>query len=114
MNPCNLCLESASRVVGQPWNDPLFETRNFAALPSVGALVEGWLLLVPKRHFISFGALPDSMLGEMQAFKELVCSVLTACYGPVRRIRTGIVKLTKSSSIDPPDIGLQPVSNPPC
>ncbi len=26
----------------------------------------------------------------------------------------GIVKLTKSSSIDPQDIGLQPVSNPPC
>ena len=28
--------------------------------------------------------------------------------------RTGIVKLTKSSSIDPQDIGLQPVANPPC
>ena len=29
-------------------------------------------------------------------------------------IQDGIVKLTKSSSIDPQDIGLQPVSNPPC
>ena len=28
--------------------------------------------------------------------------------------RTGIVKLTKSSSIDPQDTGLQPVANPPC
>ena len=27
---------------------------------------------------------------------------------------TGIVKLTKSSSIDPQDTGLQPVANPPC
>ena len=26
----------------------------------------------------------------------------------------GIVKLTKSSSIDPQDTGLQPVANPPC
>ena len=28
--------------------------------------------------------------------------------------REGIVKLTKGSLIDPQDIGLQPVSNPPC
>ena len=30
------------------------------------------------------------------------------------RPMTGIVKLTKSSAIDPQDIELQPVSNPPC
>ena len=30
------------------------------------------------------------------------------------RALTGIVKLTKSSSIDPQDTGLQPVVNPPC
>ena len=32
----------------------------------------------------------------------------------IQRLYAGIVKLTKSSSIDPQDIGLQPVSNPPC
>lgn len=69
MNTCKLCLES-SEVVRQPWNDPLFETQNFIALPSVGALLEGWLLLVPKRHFILLGALPDLMLVEMQEFKD--------------------------------------------
>ena len=31
-----------------------------------------------------------------------------------QRERQGIVKLTKSSSIDPQDTGLQPVANPPC
>ena len=30
------------------------------------------------------------------------------------RVPEGIVKLTKGSSIDPQDIALQPVSNPPC
>ena len=89
MNPCNLCLGPTSGVFGQPWNEPLFETRNFVALPSVGALVEGWLLLVPKRHFISLGALPDSMFSEMQDFKELLCSVLMACYGTVSAFEHG-------------------------
>ena len=83
MNRCNLCFGPTSRVFGQPWNEPLFETRNFVALPSIGALVEGWLLLVPKRHFVSLGALPDSMFSEMQDFKELLCSVLMASYGRV-------------------------------
>ena len=32
----------------------------------------------------------------------------------VRGIPNGMVKLTKSSSIDPQDIWLQPVANPPC
>ena len=82
MSACNLCLRSTLGV-GQPWNDPLFETQNFVALPSVGALVEGWLLLLPKRHFISLGALPDSMLNEMHAFKEFLSSVVVACYGTV-------------------------------
>ena len=34
--------------------------------------------------------------------------------GVVSNWRDGIVKLTKSSSIDPQDTGLQPVANPPC
>ena len=88
MNDCSLCL--GSRVgVRKPWNDPLFETRNFVALPSIGALVEGWLLLVPKRHFISLGELPDSMLSEMQDFKEFLCSILVACYGTVSAFEHG-------------------------
>ena len=82
MSACRLCLGSDLRV-GQPWNDPLFETQNFVALPTIGALVEGWILLVPKHHFISFGALPESMLNEMQTFKEFLCSVVKACYGTV-------------------------------
>ena len=88
MNACNLCL-GPTLGVEQPWNNPLFETRNFVALPSVGALVEGWLLLVPKRHFISLGALPDPMLNEMQDFKEFLCSILMACYGTVSAFEHG-------------------------
>ncbi len=89
MNVCKLCLESTSDEVTQPWNVPLFESENFVALPSLGALVEGWLLLAPKRHIISLGALPESMFAEMQEFKEFLCSVLNACYGAVTAFEHG-------------------------
>ena len=95
MTTCNLCLGNPTGVV-RPWNEPLFESRNFVALPSLGALVEGWLLLVPKRHFISLGALPDSMLDEMQAFKQFLCSVLTACYGTVSAFEHGPSAATRA------------------
>lgn len=89
MGACKLCSELESRTSAKVWNEPLFESPNFVALPSVGALVEGWVLLVPKRHFISFGVVPGSMLAEMNEFKEFVCSVLGQCYGTVAAFEHG-------------------------
>jgi diadenosine tetraphosphate (Ap4A) HIT family hydrolase len=89
MNICRLCPELATNASVKAWNTPLFESLNFVALPSVGALVEGWLLLAPKRHFISLGALPDPLLPEMGEFKEFLCSVLTQCYGTVTAFEHG-------------------------
>jgi ATP adenylyltransferase len=111
MDACNLCLESSSGAVGQPWNDPLFETENFVALPSIGALVEGWLLLVPKLHLISLGALPDSVLTEMQEFKTHLSSVLAACYGTVSAFEHGpsAVRRAVGCSVDHAHLHLVPV-----
>ena len=89
MNTCRLCSELAPCAFVKAWNTPLFESLNFVALPSVGALVEGWLLLAPKRHFISLGALPNPLLAEVGEFKEFVCSVLTQCYGTVSAFEHG-------------------------
>ena len=41
-------------------------------------------------------------------------AVVTADTGSAPMRGNGIVKLTKSSSINPQDTGLQPVANPPC
>lgn len=87
MNTCKLCSELESRT--SVWNQPLFESPNFVALPSLGALVEGWLLLVPKRHFISFGAIPSSMHPEINEFKGYLCAMLRQCYGTVAAFEHG-------------------------
>jgi diadenosine tetraphosphate (Ap4A) HIT family hydrolase len=89
MKDCRLCSQLAPQETAREWNRPLFESLNFVALPSVGALVEGWLLLVPKRHFISLGGLPGSLLAEFGEFKELLCSVLGQCYGTVSAFEHG-------------------------
>jgi ATP adenylyltransferase len=85
MNTCRLCCADST----EPWNVPLIESPNFMVFPSLGALVEGWVLLVPKQHFLSIGALPDSLISEMQQLKETVCRQLQQNYGTVSAFEHG-------------------------
>jgi ATP adenylyltransferase len=39
------------------YNRPLFETDNFKVIPTLGSLVPGWLMIVPKKFHISYGAI---------------------------------------------------------
>ena len=50
----------------------------------------------------------DESFGQRNGFPTRAAPIAIRDYAP------GIVKLTKSSSIDPQDTGLQPVVNPPC
>jgi ATP adenylyltransferase len=84
MNDCTLCAELATRSSRASWNQPLIETKNFVVLPSLGALVEGWLLILPKRHVISMGALPIHLREEAEELERSTRTLLKARYG--RRI----------------------------
>ncbi len=44
------------------YNAPLFETENFKVIPSLGSLIPGWLMIVPKEYYISMGAIMNSNL----------------------------------------------------
>lgn len=81
MSICALCDGLNATVQRRDWNEPLFETPNFVVLPSLGALVEGWILVVPKRHAIAVGALADPLVSELQEVKTKVASALGAHYG---------------------------------
>ena len=48
------------------YNVRLYETENFAVIPSLGSIVEGWLLIIPKKHYLSYGYLSSEEL-----YKEL-------------------------------------------
>lgn len=79
MRTCQLCPSQSAK----PWNVPLAQSANFRVLVSLGALVEGWVLLVPNEHFLSMGAVPPRLIPELRALKELVCGRLESIYGPV-------------------------------
>jgi len=112
MNNCGLCLHSRHQGSVEVWNKPLFESRNFIALPSLGALVEGWLLLLPKDHFICMGALPNQMAAELQEMKIMICSVLRKNYGEICLFEHGPSKPNGNvgCSVDHAHVHIVPIS----
>lgn len=77
--PCALCSSIAEPRTH--WDQPVFESQSFVAVPSLGSLVEGWLLVVPRQHFISIGALTPALLEEFTHFKQDVSARLSSLYG---------------------------------
>lgn len=58
----------------------LHETPNFLVFPSVGPLVEGHLLIVPKKHCYSIAGLPPDFYEELEALVKSVGQLLTKEY----------------------------------
>jgi len=83
MDDCRLCAEIQGGGQTKIWNRPLFESENFLVLPSLGALVEGWLLLLPKTHHVCVGAMTDDLMREMYSIKGTVGSLLEKRYGSI-------------------------------
>ena len=43
----------------------ILETKNFAIIPSIGALNESHIMICPKEHFISFSSIPYNLNNEL-------------------------------------------------
>ena len=74
---------SRSPIEDEPWDEILFESENFIALPTRGSLVEGWLLIVPRVHAFCVGSFSPEMLAEFGLFRREVQGVLETIYGPI-------------------------------
>jgi ATP adenylyltransferase len=81
MSDCCFCSNLVSAGRDETWNHPLLESRNFLVFPSLGSLIEGWLLVVPKEHYISMGALSADLVGEMEQVKNRLIATLSQQYG---------------------------------
>jgi len=60
----------------------LFRSNNFAVIPSLGQIVESYLLVLPIKHFKAVGDLPGHYLDEFVAVCQCVGKVLKDQYGP--------------------------------
>jgi ATP adenylyltransferase len=67
--------------VEHPWDEVLFDSPNFAVVPTVGAIVEGWLLIVTKQHALCMGAIDSRHYSELNSIKEFATKLIIEQYG---------------------------------
>ena len=82
MSVCRFCsIANKGDFLQKPENKIIAETNDYFAISSVGALVEGWTLIVPKKHCCSMKALYSEK--QFAEFTSNVIEALEKCYGPV-------------------------------
>lgn len=81
------------------YNRVLFESDNFIVIPSLGSLVPGWLLAIPRHYTLNLSQLCDNELQELDSLalecelklkKKFQCEVVRFEHGPkVTRSKVG-------------------------
>ncbi|MFH1637696.1 MAG: hypothetical protein ABIB71_04710 [Candidatus Woesearchaeota archaeon] len=59
----------------------LCEKGNFVVFPSLGQIVEGYLLIASKKHYNGMGEVPKSLYPELESVCKKVREVLSNTYG---------------------------------
>src|SRR5581483_7342303 len=80
MIDCTFCAELKMGSDCALWNQPLAETENFVVVPSLGSLVQGWVLIVPKNHSLSLGAMHIGFRKEIDTLEKRIKESLHAQY----------------------------------
>jgi diadenosine tetraphosphate (Ap4A) HIT family hydrolase len=59
----------------------IFQTSNFAVIPTIGQIVEGHILILPFKHYTSIGGLPCSEISELENLLNFVKGTILSSYG---------------------------------
>jgi len=79
---CVFCIaRDDPELMDEVENSVLYETDHFFVVPTLGAFVEGYLLICSKCHFDNFFSLPEFMEKEFKLLKRKVSEVLEENYG---------------------------------
>lgn len=85
---CRFCRIAAGEAQ-RAEDAPVFESPNYVVVPSVGSLVPGWLLVVPRRHQLNFSRLYRDP--EASAMRRAVVGEVSDTFGgPVRMFEHGV------------------------
>jgi diadenosine tetraphosphate (Ap4A) HIT family hydrolase len=71
-----------ARYQGSPRARFVLSTSNFHAFPSIGQLVDGYLLVAPRNHYAAFDEMPRTLWLEFEKIHDYVRSTLSSLYGP--------------------------------
>jgi len=90
----------------------IFETDNFVVLPSIGQIVEGYLLILPKKHANSMAALDKHLLAELEIVHSEVRQMLARFYSTPIFYEHGVgtTKFGNGCCVDHAHIHAVPVS----
>jgi diadenosine tetraphosphate (Ap4A) HIT family hydrolase len=66
---CRFCVPSLER-----WDRPIFSTPNYTVVPSLGSLVPGWTLIVPKAHDLNLSTRYDDT--EFRALRKALSQII--------------------------------------
>lgn len=59
----------------------VLSTENFYVFPTIGQLVDGYLLVVPRKHYTTLDELPPELVGELADTSKRVRAALSEIYG---------------------------------
>lgn len=83
LEDCRFCNEfqiGKTEFMGDVLERILFQSDNFYVFPSLGQIVEGYLLISPKEHYISIAQLPDKLYNELEEVQEKTIKILVREY----------------------------------
>jgi ATP adenylyltransferase len=63
------------------YNEIVLETDNFIVVPSLGSLITGWLLIVPKNFYINFSQLSEGEIGDLNELIKKVENDILPIFG---------------------------------
>jgi diadenosine tetraphosphate (Ap4A) HIT family hydrolase len=65
------------------WDHVLCESDDFVCVPTLGSIVPGWVLVVPRKEILSFGQMEPRLLRTGEAFAANVAATLEDKFGRV-------------------------------
>jgi len=80
--PCSFCSIDADNPAILPWyNIPLLQTEHFVVVPSIGAVVPGWVLVLPKVHALSIAEVPRDQRNELKVLIKCTKNLVEKQFG---------------------------------
>lgn len=89
MYGCPMCERSEN------FNEIIFESENFYVSPALGQIVEGYLLINTKEHYIGLSHIPKELFLELKEVQDEVKEVLSQHYTKPIFFEHGCVSETK-------------------
>jgi predicted house-cleaning noncanonical NTP pyrophosphatase (MazG superfamily)/diadenosine tetraphosphate (Ap4A) HIT family hydrolase len=103
---CTFCAQYVLRTQENFWrqwgqrfgqeSDVIIETDQLLVIAGLGALVEGYVLLLPRDHYLSIGALPKDQISEIAKAKGILSSRLRHLYGQIICFEHGMSSFGKA------------------